>query len=135
VDKLRIDGDIAQGSSENIGSGKGQAVEVDAMGRAKKNDPGDPALGLFQKGVSPGSDRTRIEIAGMGNDQGLGELFPSPRTFRAGPGEKGLQLGPQGRGLSLVKTSGHGRISDPIHRPSFFDRETFRFFLKTITKG
>ena len=82
---LRVDRNIAQRPTERGGGGHAEFRHRNPVGRTEQDHPGD----LFGAGgddlIGVASDRSGIDQAGMGRDQGFGG-----EVIVAGPGQTGI---------------------------------------------
>ena len=69
--RVLVQGDAAERRREGKGVGQSDPAHRHAVGRAEHHDAADRGVQRNEQGIGAGRDRPRVDVAGVGHDQGL----------------------------------------------------------------
>jgi hypothetical protein len=81
--RIEIDHTVPKRRPQQAGPRRRQTIERDAVRRPNQHHPPD-VTGPLKLRIRTGGNRPRVDVAGVGNDQRLGERRNRLRRWRAG---------------------------------------------------
>ena len=119
-DRIGVDGNFAERRRERVRFGQRYTVHGDPVARAHHHHAFDPVGPRDKAGIGAGGGKPRINVAGMGRDDGLGHRAVRLAVRLAAPGRFGKVVPDRGfqlPGVARIKHPGDGGRADRIHLP------------------